>query len=202
MRRLHPLEYSISLSKVLPWTPNTIAPRMYTRLPENDVEESQQSPECLDLIQSSWNVKKCIKTTRIVLLSSLLVATCGLVAILMISANLPSRSCSNPTVRKEWRQLNASEKSNYISAVKCLQKHPSKTTGVGRLSDDFPWLHRRVNKYSRSRPGKRLTNSNAVHQSALFLPWHRYLLHLYEEYLRQLCKYSGPLPCVSTSLIA
>lgn len=39
-----------------------------------------------------------------------------------------------------------------------------------------------------------IDNTPFVHASGLFLPWHRYFLHLFESDLRTLCRYAGPLP--------
>ncbi|KZZ99247.1 putative domain, di-copper centre [Beauveria brongniartii RCEF 3172] len=88
-------------------------------------------------------------------------------------------ACTSLSLRREWRQLNSTEKTAYIVAVKCLQEFPSELTGIGRRSDDFPWVHRHV--------------ATSIHDTALFLPYHRYLLHLYENSLRELCNYSGAL---------
>ncbi|KAE9375970.1 Di-copper centre-containing protein [Stipitochalara longipes BDJ] len=87
--------------------------------------------------------------------------------------------CLNPSHRREWRQLSRDQKAKYISAVKCLHELPSKVTGNGRLSDDFPWVHRHIGSFT--------------HDAASFLPWHRYFLHLYELELRESCGYEGGL---------
>lgn len=33
-----------------------------------------------------------------------------------------------------------------------------------------------------------------AHETAAFLTWHRYFVHLYESILRDECDYKGPLP--------
>lgn len=60
------------------------------------------------------------------------------------------RSCSSPEIRREWRQLKDREKWDYISAVKCLHELPSRITGEGHLSDDFPWIHKRIGEISKN----------------------------------------------------
>jgi hypothetical protein len=50
--------------------------------------------------------------------------------------------CTEPVLRREWRQLARSEQVEYIKAVQCLNRLPSKMGSQGRLSDDFPWSHR------------------------------------------------------------
>jgi len=126
---------------------------MYPDLSQKDFEECQERHESVDLLLSSEKFEKRVKTTYRIVLSTLFVTICGIIAIWVLVSTYfspsSSRPCSNPVVRREWRQLNTSEKSNYISAVKCLQTYSSITTGVGRLSDDFPWVHRRMNQYSK-----------------------------------------------------
>lgn len=35
-----------------------------------------------------------------------------------------------------------------------------------------------------------------VHNSAMFLPYHRYFIHLYHKALRENCRYHGTIPYV------
>ena len=39
-------------------------------------------------------------------------------------------------------------------------------------------------------------NTYEAHDTAAFLPWHRYFIHVYEEALREQCSYSGHLTYV------
>lgn len=48
------------------------------------------------------------------------------------------------------------------------------------LYEDFPWVHQHYGSYS--------------HDSAAFLPWHRYFIQVYEDTLREECGYTGTLP--------
>lgn len=57
--------------------------------------------------------------------------------------------CVSPEKRMEWRDMNRTEQVDYIEAVKCLQQFPARLFNIGRLSDDFPWLHRHVAKESK-----------------------------------------------------
>ncbi|KAK0620103.1 monooxygenase [Immersiella caudata] len=91
-------------------------------------------------------------------------------------STLAARACTNPKVRKEWSKATAAERSSYISAVKCLTTKPSKLGKNHRLFDDFVYLHFTVFQH--------------VHGVAAFLPWHRYLIVLYEREL-QACGYNG-----------
>lgn len=98
-----------------------------------------------------------------------------------LTAALPGYSaCADPVRRREWRQLSRDEKAEYISAVKCLHELPSRTTGEGHFSDDFPWTHKKI--------------AQITHYAAPFLPWHRYFIHLYEEALQKSCGFQGHLP--------
>jgi len=58
------------------------------------------------------------------------------------------RACINPAKRLEWRKLRDEQKIDYISAVMCLHSLPSQATSEGKLSDDFPWVHRHIGSFS------------------------------------------------------
>lgn len=38
-----------------------------------------------------------------------------------------------------------------------------------------------------------VANVSKAHDTAAFLPWHRYFIHVYEKALREQCAYSGHL---------
>ncbi|KAM0795551.1 hypothetical protein BDR22DRAFT_883005 [Usnea florida] len=82
-------------------------------------------------------------------------------------------------IRREWRDLSDTEKGDYIQAVQCLRSSPSRLGLNQTLYDDFPYVHSR--------------NGEASHDTAAFLPWHRYFIHVYEKTLREQCAYSGHL---------
>ncbi|KAF8573859.1 Di-copper centre-containing protein [Ramaria rubella] len=106
--------------------------------------------------------------------------------------------CSNPRIRPEWRTLTSQQKKAWISAVKCLgeirslgkEYSPVSETysatlnppynKSGSLYDDFSYVHMQLN--------------DQIHQTGLFLPWHRYFLWSFESSLRLHCKYTGPMP--------
>ncbi len=52
-------------------------------------------------------------------------------------------ACSNPVIRREWRELSDAEKNDYIAAVQCLRSSPSKLGLNQTLYDDFPYVHSR-----------------------------------------------------------
>ena len=41
-----------------------------------------------------------------------------------------------------------------------------------------------------------VANACEAHDTAAFLPWHRYFIHMYEKALREQCAYSGHLTYV------
>lgn len=90
----------------------------------------------------------------------------------------PPAGCAK---RHEWRTLSSTEQQAYISAVLCLRDGPSALAPTSNRTsyDDFPWIHSRVGYFT--------------HNSAPFLPWHRYFLHVYETTLREECGYEGGL---------
>ncbi|OOF98338.1 hypothetical protein ASPCADRAFT_395107 [Aspergillus carbonarius ITEM 5010] len=86
----------------------------------------------------------------------------------------PASSCA---IRREWRTLHATEKLEYIRAVQCLKQQPSRLGYAHTLYDDFPYVH--------------IHTGNSSHHTVMFLAWHRYLVHLYEQALRDVCQYDG-----------
>ncbi|KAI9703544.1 MAG: hypothetical protein M1820_005848 [Bogoriella megaspora] len=91
----------------------------------------------------------------------------------------PSKRCVDPSLRREWRSLSDDEKQEYISAVQCLRRSPSRTNMSQSLYDDFPVIHTRIGNYS--------------HGAAAFLSWHRAFLHIFERTLKEQCNYSGAM---------
>lgn len=94
-------------------------------------------------------------------------------------------SLSAPDYRQRyaWHSLPAHEKQSYITALQCLQSLPAILPQMPQnssLYSDFPYTHAHI--------GYR------THNSASFLPWHRYFLHLYEQTLRTRCAYQGRIP--------
>ncbi|KAF9265454.1 monooxygenase [Marasmius fiardii PR-910] len=92
--------------------------------------------------------------------------------------------CDNPSLRKEWRELSDDEKRQYHTAVHCLmnkpkERYPDEDLVVTRL-DDLTWSHTKL--------------ADVIHNVANFLPWHRMLVKLHEDSLRNECKYQGPIP--------
>jgi tyrosinase len=98
------------------------------------------------------------------------------------SPSTESLSAPHCPIRREWRTLSPPEQQTYISSVHCLTSIPSllhPSTQIRNLYGAFPYIHSHV--------GYR------THHSALFLPWHRYFLHLYHSALQTHCNYTGEL---------
>ncbi|PLW21712.1 hypothetical protein PCASD_12905 [Puccinia coronata f. sp. avenae] len=90
-------------------------------------------------------------------------------------------TCTKLTVRKEWRQLGRESQASYIKAVKCLTTKPTTLRTRFRLRhyDDFQYVHS--------------TLYMQVHFVARFLPWHRHMVFLYDQALRD-CGYQDGVP--------
>jgi tyrosinase len=73
---------------------------------------------------------------------------------------------------------------SFITALKCLQAKPAKTakTCAGTKSRyiDYQALH--------------IQQTDFIHFDGVFLPWHRYLLYLFEQDLRSTCGHTGTIP--------
>ncbi|KAJ7318949.1 tyrosinase, partial [Mycena albidolilacea] len=81
------------------------------------------------------------------------------------------------------RVLSNAQKSDYITAVQCLQRLPSISNnlrGAKTRFDDFQAVH--------------VVLSEKVHLVGQFLPWHRRLLNMFEVALRDECGFRGALP--------
>ena len=89
-------------------------------------------------------------------------------------------SCQNPTTRREWRSLNASQQQDYINAIQCLMSKPSQLEPETYRYDDFVYTHTKEGTTS--------------HYAAAFLAWHRFFIHLYEKALKNECGFQGSLP--------
>ncbi|KAA1102057.1 hypothetical protein PGT21_035558 [Puccinia graminis f. sp. tritici] len=112
-----------------------------------------------------------------------------LLADLVPGQSVGGRTCPKITTRKEWRQLSRETQASYIKAVKCLTTKPATLRTRFRLRryDDFQYVHS--------------TLYMQVHFVARFLPWHRHIVFLYEQALRE-CGYQEGVPHWDWSLDA
>lgn len=93
-------------------------------------------------------------------------------------------SCTNPSVRKEWRELTDAEKAEYLRAAVCLRGLPkakyADIEAVTTRMDDLVYTH--------------FTLNSNIHFVANFLPWHRWYVQLHEDLLRTECGFTGIQP--------
>lgn len=100
----------------------------------------------------------------------------------MFAAAAAAAECPNPRIRIEWDSYSPSDKSAYISAIRCLQGRPSTGRYPGSRSkyEDLVALHQKL--------------TPNVHGNAKFLLWHRYFLWTFESLLRNECGFNRALP--------
>lgn len=125
--------------------------------------------------------------------SYMIVATTALIGTALGTAIPRAEStCTEPVVRKEWRELTTSEKAEYIRAAVCLRRLPStKYAAIDEVTtrlDDLVYTHFALN--------------SDIHFVANFLPWHRWYLQLHENLLRTECGFTGTQPYWDWSLDA
>ncbi|KAI1294305.1 hypothetical protein F5Y03DRAFT_410919 [Xylaria venustula] len=147
------------------------------------VEHDEDQSEILEK-RSGWKCRTILDVAATALSVLAALAAFGLITVLLIpfssATSSSEHTCVDPPTRREWRSLNTHEREEYLSAVKCLYNTSSELVGQGSIIDDFTWVHVRAVKTS--------------HEYAEFLPWHRMLLHIYEQKLRQHCGFRGQLP--------
>ncbi|KAK2756789.1 hypothetical protein FQN54_005235 [Arachnomyces sp. PD_36] len=99
-------------------------------------------------------------------------------------------NCSDPPLRKEWRQLTIKERHSYIDAVHCLtESEPISGLPLSQNRfDDFHAVHH--------------DQTPNIHFVGHFVLWHRYLVAAYEKALREECGYTGGQPYWDWSLDA
>jgi tyrosinase len=97
---------------------------------------------------------------------------------------------SAQTLKSHRSTFTTREKKDYIKAVQCMAKLPSKTSkdtcpGCRNRYDDFVATH--------------IQQSFVIHGTGNFLTWHRYFTWAYEQTLRKECGYKGNQPYYSYS---
>lgn len=118
--------------------------------------------------------------------SSLLLALAASAVSASVIPNLTPKAttCTNPVVRKEWRELTGAEKAEYLRAAVCVRKLPRQKyadiVAVTTRMDDLVYTHHTLNL--------------DIHFVANFLPWHRWFLQLHENLLRDECGFKGVQP--------
>ncbi|KAN0111160.1 hypothetical protein V8E52_008772 [Russula decolorans] len=127
---------------------------------------------------------------------SLSVALAILWSTVCVFCSYDPRPCTKPAVRREWRAFSTEEKAEWIRAIKCLSKQPHDSALTPSVDpslslippintsssyfDDLVYLHMDLNI--------------RIHGTGLFLPWHRWFVHVFEELLKNKCGYTGSSP--------
>ncbi|KAF2226261.1 hypothetical protein BDZ85DRAFT_48082 [Elsinoe ampelina] len=100
-------------------------------------------------------------------------------------------TCSYKTAvkRREWHDLSKRQRRQWIDAVLCLQKKPSKigesAPGARTRYDDFVAIH--------------IQQTLTIHKTGNFLTWHRYYTWAFEQALRNECNYTSYQPYINWS---
>ncbi|CAE6436017.1 unnamed protein product [Rhizoctonia solani] len=124
-------------------------------------------------------------------------------AALVFAALLPASlagKCKNPEIRKEWRRFSKAEQVEWIRAVNCLNKKPASGKLVPPIDlSKYEYYDQIVPIAKESSYQDELTyvhmNLNPViHNTGLFLPWHRWYLQSWTDALRTQCGYKGVAP--------
>jgi tyrosinase len=98
----------------------------------------------------------------------------------------PDHRCTllNARVRKDWDYLSKQERKDYIKAVQCIRRLPSKGpkdwVAAKTRYDDFAAIH--------------VNLTMTIHGNGPFITWHRYFVWAYETALRDECGYKGAQP--------
>ena len=130
--------------------------------------------------------------------------------------------CKEPRIRKEWyglleielrkpsslisafrRSLTVDQRKKYIKSVQCLlNKEPlTKKTYpvVTNRYEDFVALHANSSSggkdLTKGRPQMPMGGDDGIHFNGVFLPWHRYVVWVYESTLRDECGWDMGQPC-------
>jgi tyrosinase len=100
------------------------------------------------------------------------VLLCALLALTALTG------CEAPRHRKNVKDLTAEEKRDFVEAVLKLKQTPSPFDRQLSWYDQFVVFHKQVTRAS-------ITEHSQGHHNPAFLPWHRKMLMLYEDALRE-----------------
>ncbi|KAI0107424.1 Di-copper centre-containing protein [Hypoxylon sp. NC0597] len=89
---------------------------------------------------------------------------------------------NNPNIRFEWRNYSADDRKAFVNAIKCLMDKPSSGNFQGAQSryEDLVSVHQQL--------------TPNIHQRAVFLPWHRYYVSVFESLMREECGFDRAMP--------
>jgi tyrosinase len=112
---------------------------------------------------------------------SSLALLCALLALAALTG------CEAPRHRKNVKDLTAEEKRDFVEAVLKLKQTPSPFDKQLSWYDQFVVFHKQVTRAS-------IKEHNQGHHTPAFLPWHRKMLMLYEDALREVSGKNITLP--------
>ncbi|KAL1859478.1 hypothetical protein Daus18300_009623 [Diaporthe australafricana] len=117
-------------------------------------------------------------------------ALVSLVASSPVAPRDTNGTCTEVHQRKAWHNLSDDEKTAYLDAELCLINSPPKLNLPDCESrfDELVYAH--------------IIQSNWIHNTGSFLPWHRYFMYAHEKVLRDECNYTGYQPYWEESLDA
>lgn len=101
----------------------------------------------------------------------------------MKATDAAAASCTSPGTRFEWRNYSQSDRKAFVSAISCLTNRPSAGTSFAPSTsryEDFVVTHQKM--------------TPQVHGNAIFIHWHRYFLHTFEQALRTECNFNSAMP--------
>ncbi|KAE8385645.1 hypothetical protein BDV23DRAFT_188018 [Aspergillus alliaceus] len=101
----------------------------------------------------------------------------------MVRSTIVIRIFPFPTYRR--RELDDTERTEYINAIYCLRERPSSLP-----NEEFPGVRDRLDDFVATH----INYTTRIHQNGLLLPWHRHFIFLWEATLREECGYRGSLP--------
>lgn len=123
----------------------------YERIPIDEKSEAEFSAVSTKLVKrTTWTVIHITSLLAVAIIGLTTGIVCGALSFGSLQINPVAqhfRTCTEPTLRREWRSLDRAEKENYITAVKCLKTISSQLSLNQTLYDDFPWVHKRFSEY-------------------------------------------------------
>ncbi|CEL62851.1 hypothetical protein RSOLAG1IB_10527 [Rhizoctonia solani AG-1 IB] len=113
-----------------------------------------------------------------------------------------SQTCTSIEVRKEWRNLTATERKAWIDATNCLSTRPrsGKLDPPLNTARDYPSILNQIapvnenSSYYDDLVYAHMNLNPIIHFTGLFFPWHRLYLHEWTNALRSECGYKGVAP--------
>ncbi|CAE6412815.1 unnamed protein product [Rhizoctonia solani] len=120
----------------------------------------------------------------------------------LVSATNSSQTCTSIEVRKEWRNLSATERKAWIDAVNCLNTRPrsGKLNPPLNTAVNYPDIYNQIapvnenSTYYDELVYAHMDLNPIIHFTGLFFPWHRLYVHQWTNALRSECGYAGIAP--------